>query len=67
MTYVEKVGAGHREDLKIPVVSVPECIHVWVLGCEPSVGGHVGDHYNLARELGQADVAAAVQGRKAEL
>ena len=67
LTHVEKVRAGHREDLKIPVVSVPECIHVRILGGEPSVGGHVGDQHHLARVLGQADVAAAIQGREAEL
>ena len=48
LTHVEKVRAGHREDLEVPVVGVPECIHVWVLGGEPSVGGHVGHQHHLA-------------------
>ena len=60
-THVKEVTAGDTEDLHISVVRRLECIEVWVLRGEPSVGGHIDQQHHLAAVLRQGDVPGAVQ------
>jgi len=59
--------AGHSENLHLPTKLCLECIKVWVLGSQASVGGHVDQEDSLSPVVGEGDLLPPVQPVHAEV
>ena len=61
VSHVKEVAAGDTEDLQVSIVRRPECIQIWVLAGESSVGCNVDQHHNLAAVLRERHIPGPVQ------